>query len=162
MQISIDEREASARSYFTRGYNCCQSVLLAFKDVLDLPEEKAAALGSGFGGGFGRLREVCGAVSGMTFVAGAISPAADPLKHDERTANYALVQKMALKFKERNGSIICRELLGLRAQEKQSPEPQERTAAYYHTRPCEAMVGTAARIIAEELAAAVNCPAEKE
>ena len=162
MKISIEEREVAARGYFTRGYNCCQSVLLAFKDILELPEEKAAALGSGFGGGFGRLREVCGAVSGMTFLAGAMSPAANPDRREERTANYALVQKLAGRFKEMNGSIICRELLGLRAQEKQSPEPQERTAAYYHTRPCEAMVGTAARIIAEELAAAGNCPAEKE
>lgn len=152
MKINIEEREAAARGYFTEGYNCCQSVLLAFKDILGLPEEKAAALGSGFGGGFGRMREVCGAVSGMTFLAGAICPATDPQKHDERTANYALVQKLAGEFKERNGSIICRELLQLRAEEKRNPEPEKRTASYYHTRPCELMVGTAARIVAEELA----------
>ena len=151
--MNIDEREAAARAYFQKGYNCCQSVLLAFNDILGLTEEKAAALGSGFGGGFGRMREVCGAVSGMTFLAGAICPAANPEKHDERTANYALVQKMAGKFKERNGSIICRELLQLRADEKRSPEPEKRTSSYYHSRPCETMVGTAARIVAEELAA---------
>lgn len=151
--MNIDEREAAARAYFQKGYNCCQSVLLAFNDILGLTEEKAATLGSGFGGGFGRMREVCGAVSGMTFLAGAISPAANPEKHDERTANYALVQKMAGKFKERNGSIICRELLQLRAGEKRSPEPEKRTSSYYHSRPCETMVGTAARIVAEELAA---------
>ena len=151
--MNIDEREAAARAYFQKGYNCCQSVLLAFNDILGLTEEKAATLGSGFGGGFGRMREVCGAVSGMTFLAGAISPAANPEKHDERTANYALVQKMAGKFKERNGSIICRDLLQLRADEKRSPEPEKRTSSYYHSRPCETMVGTAARIVAEELAA---------
>lgn len=151
--MNIDEREAAARAYFQKGYNCCQSVLLAFNDILGLTEEKATTLGSGFGGGFGRMREVCGAVSGMTFLAGAISPAANPEKHDERTANYALVQKMAGKFKERNGSIICRELLRLRADEKRSPEPEKRTSSYYHSRPCETMVGTAARIVAEELAA---------
>lgn len=152
MTIDIDAREASARGYFQKGYNCCQSVLLAFTDILGLTEEQAATLGSGFGGGFGRMREVCGAVSGMTFLAGAISPATNPGKHDERTASYALVQKMAGKFKELNGSIICRELLQLRADEKRSPEPEKRTSSYYHTRPCEMMVGTAARIIAEELA----------
>lgn len=150
--IDISMRESAARGYFTKGYNCCQSVLLAFHDILGLSEEKAAELGSGFGGGFGRMREVCGAVSGMTFLAGSICPAVNPENHEERTANYALVQKMAGRFKEQNGSIICRELLQLRAEEKRSPEPEKRTSSYYHSRPCEMMVGAAARIVAEELA----------
>ncbi len=99
----------------------------------------------------GRLREVCGAFSAMTFVAGALSPAADPRIMSDRAENYALVQKFALEFRQRNGSIICRELLNLRAGQKESPVPSERTGAYYHSRPCEDMVGCAASILAQEL-----------
>jgi len=149
--ISIGEREAAARGYFKQGYNCCQSVLLAFQDIMGLPEETVAALGSGFGGGMGRMREVCGAVSAMVMLSGRISPASDPSNHSERSANYALVQKLAGEFKDENGSIICRELLQIRSEEKQSPEPSRRTPAYYHSRPCEDMVGAAARIFAKEL-----------
>lgn len=149
--MDIEEREARAREYFRQGYNCCQSVAMAFCDVLGLDEKKTAELTSGFGGGMGRLREVCGAVSGMTFVAGALCPAANPQAMSDRTRNYALVQKFAEEFRQRNGSIVCRELLGLRAAQKESPVPSERTGAYYHSRPCEDMVGCAASILAQEL-----------
>lgn len=149
--ISPEERDRMARAYFKDGYNCCQSVLLAFKDLIGLPEDRIAGLGSGFGGGMGRMREVCGAVTGMTFMAGVISPAADPHKMDERTSNYALVQQFASSFREENGSIICREILNIRATQKESPQPSERTKEYYTTRPCERMAGSAARIVAEYL-----------
>lgn len=140
-----------ARGYFKDGYNCCQSVLLAFRDVIGLPEEEIAALSSGFGGGMGRLREVCGAVSGMTFMAGVISPAANPSDAEGKKANYALVQDFAAKFSEENGSIICRELLQLRAGQKESPAPSTRDAQWYTSRPCERLVGCAARIVAQRL-----------
>lgn len=171
--MSSKEREELACKYFHDGYNCSQSVAMAFSDILGLEPVKVAELMSGFGGGFGRMREVCGAVSGMTFVTGALSPAADPSNKAERTANYALVQELAGKFKEENGSIVCRELLGLRAEHKggvgagggsgtemsqtagasgmESPVPSNRTAAYYHSRPCERMVASATRILAEKI-----------
>ena len=152
-QIVIDpsERERIARAYFRDGYNCCQSVLLAFKDIIGLPEETIATFGSGFGGGMGRLREVCGSVSGMTFMAGIISPATCPGNMDQRTANYALVQEFAAAFRDIHGSIVCREILQLRAGQKDSPRPEARTAEYYTKRPCERVIGDAARIIAEKM-----------
>lgn len=150
--ISPEEREAAARGFFREGYNCCQSVLLAFVDIIALPKETLAGLSSGFGGGMGRLREVCGAMSAMTFISGVICPASNPTDTGRKTENYALVQKFAAAFKEQNGSIVCRELLKIRAAEKQSPKPEDRTQSYYASRPCESIVGTAARIIAEELA----------
>ena len=103
------------------------------------------------------MREVCGSVSGMVFLSGLISPAADPSIKSGRTANYALVQEMAGRFKEINGSIVCKELLGLvpmgssEAAPKESPEPSDRTPEYYQKRPCEELVGISARIVGEKL-----------
>ena len=151
--MSIQERKELAESLFRQGYNCCQAVVLAFEDIAagkGITRAQLEALASGFGGGMGRMREVCGCVSGMTMLAGIISPA-DPKDHDARTANYALVQKFAAEFKEQNGSIVCRELLGLRAQQKESPEPSERTAHYYKSRPCAEMVACAAGIVAARI-----------
>jgi hypothetical protein len=105
----------------------------------------------------GRMREVCGSVSGMTLLAGLISPADNPSDKSGRTANYALVQEMAEKFKEINGSILCKELLGLVPMgsagnvQKESPEPSDRTAEYYKKRPCEELVGISARIVGEKI-----------
>lgn len=149
--ISIEERQAHAEELFENGYNCCQAVVLAFSDITGLDEDSLKAATSGFGGGFGRLREVCGAVSGMTFLAGFIEPATDPSDKTQRAANYALVQKFAERFRQERGSIVCRELLGIRLAEKESPVPSDRTPAYYHARPCTTNVGTAARIVAEYL-----------
>lgn len=98
------------------------------------------------------MREVCGAFSGCTMMAGFISPADDPSKMDSRKANYALVQEFAAAFRESNGgSIICRELLGLQTKAQESPAPSERTPEYYHKRPCSAIVEQAALIVAEKL-----------
>ena len=153
--IDPEERAERAAGLFLQGYNCCQSVALAFADLLPLDEESLKALTSGFGGGVGRLREVCGCVSGMTVLAGFISPAPAPSDTAARTANYALVQKFAAAFRESQGSIVCREILGIRAERKASPEgpkPSERTPQYYATRPCAASCAVAARIVAEHLA----------
>lgn len=149
--IDSEERSRLARAYFRDGYNCCQSVLLAFKDIIGLSEEETARLSSGFGGGMGRLREVCGAMSALTFLAGVIRPAVNPGNLSERTANYALVQKFAGAFREANGSIVCREILQLRADSKEPPAPSIRTEEWYTKRPCEKIIGNAARIAAEEL-----------
>lgn len=151
--VNEEERVAKARSFFRSGYNCAQSVALAYSDVIGLPEETVAALTSGFGGGFGRLREVCGCVSGMTFTAGALCHAKDPGDLAGRTAGYALVQQLASDFRELNGSIICRELLGLDSSVRESPAPSPRTGEYYRKRPCEELVGIAAGILARRLTA---------
>ena len=149
------ERGERAKVYFLDGYNCCQAVLLAFADILqanDLAsEELLKTVGSGFGGGFGRMREVCGAFSGCTVLAGFIRPATSP-GLDVRKDNYALVQEFAAAFRERNGgSIICGELLGLRERKPEGPAPSERTAAYYAKRPCPEIVCNAATIVAEKM-----------
>ena len=152
--LSPTSRQQSATNYFLQGFNCCQSVLLAFSDILKVNPETLKTIASGFGGGMGRLREVCGAFSGMVMMAGFISPAADPSIKEDRTKNYALVQQFAEKFKELNGgSIVCRELLGLaKNAAKESPVPSDRTAEYYKKRPCPIIIGNAAKIIAEYLA----------
>ena len=148
---SPEERSRMARAFFRDGYNCCQSVLLAFQDIIGLPAEEIARLSSGFGGGMGRLREVCGAMSAMTFMAGVISPAAKPGNIAERTANYALVQTFAEGFRTEFGSIVCRDILKIRAGQKESPTPSVRTEEWYTKRPCERIIGKAAEIIAQQL-----------
>lgn len=163
MEINIEERVSKARNLFKEGgYNCCQAVFLAYNDIFGIDDDTAAALSSGFGGGIGRLREVCGSVSGMVLLAGLISPAADPSAKADRTRNYALVQEVAGEFREINGSIVCKELLGLvpmgssSSAPKESPEPSDRTAEYYKKRPCEELVGISARIIGEKIAQMVK------
>ena len=156
--INIEERVEKARRLFKEGgYNCCQAVVLAYNDLFGIDDTLAASLSSGFGGGMGRMREVCGSVSGMVFLAGLIKPASDPNDKAARTANYALVQEVAGEFKALNGSIVCRELLGLvpmgssATVRQESPEPSDRTAEYYKKRPCEELVGISARIIGEKI-----------
>lgn len=116
-----EERSRRAEENFRKGYNCCQAVLLAFADILEAnslaSKELLVALGSGFGGGMGRLREVCGSFSAAVAMAGFILPACNPGNLEERKDNYALVQEFALSFKQMNGgSIVCKELLGLAKQ----------------------------------------------
>lgn len=156
--FDLEERVEKAKRLFKEdGYNCCQAVVLAYNDIFGLDDKTAASVASGFGGGMGRMREVCGSVSGMTLLAGLISPADNPNDKSGRTANYALVQEMAEKFKEINGSILCKELLGLVPTgsagnvQKESPEPSDRTAEYYKKRPCEELVGISARIVGEKI-----------
>ena len=149
------ERGERARDFFLQGYNCCQAVLLAFSDILEAEGLASEALlktiGSGFGGGFARMREVCGSFSACTIMAGFISPATTPGK-EERKPNYALVQEMAAGFRERNGgSIVCGELLGLRERKPEGPVPSERTEEFYKKRPCPEIIRNAATIVAEKM-----------
>ncbi len=142
-----------AENLFAEGYNCSQAVLLAFADECGLPNDVAARLTSSFGGGMGRLREVCGAVSGMFMVAGLCQGYDDPKAKTEKAAHYAKIQSLAADFAAENGSIICRELLGLHQSGASVPIPEARTEAYYKKRPCKALVGDAARIVATALLA---------
>ena len=154
MMINVDERVERARGYFLEGYNCAQAVVMAFDDIMNMGVNALARLAAPFGGGMGRMREVCGTVSGMAFVAGAIAPSADPKNLEERKNNYALVQAFADKFRMENGDIVCRRLLGLEpmVERSETAMPSERTAEYYKKRPCVEYVACAARIVAEHLA----------
>ncbi|MBQ7836350.1 MAG: C_GCAxxG_C_C family protein [Clostridia bacterium] len=137
--------EEKARAYFKNGYNCAQAVFMAFSDVTGMDTDTAAKLSSSFGGGMGRLREVCGAVSGCFMVLGAVMGYSDPKDTDAKKKHYEIIQEAAQLFREENGSIICRELLGL-GQGPSEPTPEARTAEYYKRRPCEEYVAISARI----------------
>lgn len=155
MKVCVEERVERARGYFLEGYNCAQAVVMAFDDVMGMDVSELARLAAPFGGGMGRMREVCGTVSGMAMVAGAIEPSTDPKNMSQRQANYALVQSFANSFRQENGDIVCRRLLGLEpmVERAETPMPSERTSEYYKKRPCVEYVGCAARIVAETLAA---------
>lgn len=136
-----------AYNLFKSGLTCAQAVLVAFEEETGLPRETALAISSSFGGGMGRLREVCGTVSGMLMVAGLLY--GNKLTKAE---NYALVQELAGEFREINGSIVCRELLGLKTKGPDSPIPEPRTEEYYKKRPCPELVRIAADIMERKIA----------
>ncbi len=147
----MSEKANRARELFLQGYNCAQSVAGAFAEDMQLPLDTVTRMVSGFGGGFGRLREVCGAVSGMTFAASVLRGYCDPKAAQEKTQVYAMIQTLAGRFREQNGTIICRELLHLEAPEG-TPVAEKRTAEYYHRRPCPELVACAAEILEDYLA----------
>ena len=138
-------REEQAVENFCSGCNCAQAVFLAFAGDLGMDRDAAACLASPFGGGMGRLREVCGAVSGMLMAVGALYGYDQSEDEAAKAALYALVQDLAGQFREEFGTIICRELLGREGPE--SPTPEARTPDYYASRPCSRFVGAAARIL---------------
>ena len=143
------DHSVRAGELFLAGYNCSQSVVVAFCDVTGLSEAFAAKLSSSFGGGMGRMREVCGAVSGMLTVAGLLYGYSTPGDDAAKRAHYTLVQALAGQFREEQGSIICREIL---KNPPSDPNPTPRTAEFYKTRPCARMVMTAARLLDEYIA----------
>ena len=142
----MDSHKEAARAYFLEGYNCAQSVVLAFHKELGIEKETAARLASSFGGGMGRLREVCSAVSGMLLTAGLLYGYSDPKDTTGKREQYERVQRLAHEFSDRNGSIVCRELLGL-GHHADSPAPSARTPEYYKKRPCADLVADAADIM---------------
>lgn len=149
MNKTISKEEIASQN-FKNGYNCAQAVLLAFHDEIGLDENTVLKLASSFGGGMGRLREVCGAVSAMFIIAGLLkgytSNSDDILKH----RHYQLIQDLAGKFKSEFGSVICRDLLGDDIADTSS-KPQKRTQEYYQARPCEKFIKSAANIVEEIL-----------
>ena len=132
-----------AAELFLEGYNCAQAVAVAFCDVTGLDEKTTAKMVSAYGGGMGRLREVCGAVSGMFFILGYLYGYNTP-DDGEKKRLYCQVQELAEKFRAQNGSIVCRELLD---NPPTDPNPSPRTAEYYAKRPCVRMVMTAAQLM---------------
>lgn len=134
-----------AGELFLTGSNCSQAVLLAFNDLTGLDDKTALRISSPFGGGIGRMREVCGAVSGMYMVLGLLYGYEEPGEKDaNKKALYKDVQALAEKFRSECGSILCREIL---KNPPSDPNPSPRTAEFYKQRPCARMVMTAARIL---------------
>lgn len=139
-------RKEKAMQCFLDGYNCSQCMILAFEDILDTDIKLALKIASPFGGGMGRLREVCGSVSGMFMVLGYILGYNEPDDYEGKKVLYAHIQELAHRYEEANGSIICRDLLGL-TEKRQDSTPEPRTDAYYKNRPCAEKIGSAAEIL---------------
>ena len=150
MERTYGVRGQRAKDLFLEGYNCAQATVLAYEDFFEESPETLAQLVSAFGGGMGRLREVCGSVSGMFFVLSKVYGYADPKEKDGKMDLYARVQELATRFKERNGSIVCRELLGL-SEKISVPVPEARTPEYYKKRPCPDIIADAADVLEEYL-----------
>lgn len=148
MEIDIEKSAYAqkAMELFKEGFNCSQSVFLAFEDKYQMDRKTALMLSSSFGGGMGRLREVCGAVSGMFMVAGVLYGYDDPKDYEAKKVHYERIQQLAKEYELRNGSIVCRQLLGL-GEGKDAPTPEKRTEEYYKKRPCAELVGMAAAIM---------------
>ena len=145
----MSEKSEKAKELFKSGYNCSQAVLGVFCEELGLNFDTAMKLASSFGGGMGRMREVCGTVSGM-FMAAGLAFAASSNSAAEKGEHYKRIQELAKRFKDKNGSIICKELLqGIES--STSPSPSERTETYYKKRPCAELVSDSVEIFEEYL-----------
>ena len=145
-----ESRVEYALSLFKSGYNCAQSVFAAYADLLGMDTETALRMSSAMGGGIGRMREVCGTVSAMAMLAGLKEGNADPEDEEAKEHIYALVRRMSALFKEQQGTIICRELLGIEGMEE-SAKPSIRTPEFYASRPCGRIIACAAEIIEDVL-----------
>ena len=145
-----ESRVEYALSLFKSGYNCAQSVFAAYADLLGMDTETALKMSSAMGGGIGRMREVCGTVSAMAMLAGLKEGNADPENEEAKEHIYALVRRMSALFKEQQGTIICRELLGIEGMEE-SAKPSIRTPEFYASRPCGRIIACAAEIIEDVL-----------
>lgn len=141
----MSERIEKAKALFREGFNCSQAVVAAYADLYGYTPEQALRMSAAFGGGIGRMRMTCGAACGLFMLAGLEKGAVEGSNSQAKADTYTTVQELAAEFKRRNGSLICAELLGLKAPEG-SPIPAERTPAYYAKRPCIDMVQEAARI----------------
>ncbi len=147
----MSERGDRAKELFLSGYNCTQAVIGAYTDVLDMDMETAMRFSEGLGAGMGRMRLVCGSVSAMSLMAGALLSSGQPGDLDGRAKVYERVQQMAGEFEKQNGSIICRELLAGLIPKEEGTRPQERTAEYYRKRPCPDCAKQCAEIIEQFL-----------
>lgn len=146
----IEQKRENAVRFFENGYNCAQSVLLAYAGRYGIDELTAMKMASSFGGGMGRMREVCGAVTGMLMVLGLEYPFTDTTDRQSKNRNYQVVQECMNEFKTNTGSFICADLLNLK-REAQKPESSERDQAFYRSRPCAGCVALAANIIGRKI-----------
>ena len=144
----MTERQKKAEELFREGFNCAQSALLAFEDLIDIDRDTLLKMSSSFGGGFGRMREVCGAVSGICMAAGLLFGYCEAKDYEAKKKHYALIQKLMGEFKEKNGYYVCRELLGTA---ESGGAPEARTPEYYKKRSCPELVVSAVGILEKEL-----------
>lgn len=143
-----EDRVEKAVALFHEGYNCAQSVVAAYADLYGIDTETALKMSASFGGGMGRMRQVCGAVSGMFMINGLDNGQTDPSDKEAKQRNYAKVQELAAAFRSENGSILCGELLaGTCRKVSDDPQPSERTPEYYRKRPCAEYVRCCAQLI---------------
>ena len=154
-KLAVSEKSEAAKAYFRQGYNCCQSVILAFSDIITdktgMSKEAMLNMSATFGGGIGGMREVCGTVSALAMIIGLLSPSKNPDNppdREEKAQKYTLVKELSNKFRDENGSIVCRDLLMMRVQQKidQKSSEEQQTP---RIRSCEDYVGNSAKIIAE-------------
>ena len=150
----LSARVEQAVDNFMQGYGCCQSVVAAFADLYGLDDTMAKRIAAGFGGGVGRMRMMCGAVSALVILVGLDCGQTEGSDREGKSACYRVVQQLLERSRQQNGSIICAELLGLNGYERahSSYVASERTAEYYKKRPCAAMVESASRLFAQYLA----------
>ena len=139
-------REELAIDYFYKGYNCTQAIVLAFKDLIDIDENKLLKIASPFGGGMSRLREVCGAFSGIVIVAGYLFGYDDNDTGAKKNELYSRIQELAKEFEKENGSLTCRKLLN-KDVVHDNPISEKRTPDFYKNRPCPKIIGSAAKIL---------------
>lgn len=136
---------------FKQGYNCSQAVFVAFLDEFNMDEETALKVSAGLGGGVGRLREVCGCVSGAAMIVGMLHGATVGADQDSKKETYRIIQQLAEEFKNQQGSVVCRDILKIRADQKESYVPDERTDEYYKKRPCVRTIECMAKIIDKQI-----------
>ncbi len=146
-----EERISHAAELFMAGYNCAQSVFAAFADLYGLTRTQALLVSASFGAGIGRMRETCGTASAIYMLAGLETGTIIGADREGKSANYAVVQELAARFREKHKTTVCRELLGLRKNAPTPPVADPRTAEYYKKRPCVRMVESAATIYAQFL-----------
>ncbi len=144
------DRATKAEELFKSGFNCAQSVIGAVCEDLGLDFDTAVRFSEGFGGGIGRMRLTCGAVSAMVMAVGMLLSSGEA-DEDTRAKVYAKTKELADKFKAQNGTIVCAELLGLEKPKEYNASPDARTDEYYKTRPCVELVKDCVRIIENEL-----------
>ena len=145
----MTNRQMRAIELFMEGYNCAQAVAMSFADVMGMEEKYCARLSSSFGGGMGRMREVCGAVSGMFMVAGVLYGYEGPEEGEVKKDHYERIQQLAEQFRQKAGSIICRDIL---KNPPSDPAPSPRTQEYYAERPCARMVALAVQCMEQYIA----------
>lgn len=150
-----------AEENFRKGLNCAQSVFLAFSDLTSLDGKTALKIAAPLGGGVGRLREICGALSASALVLGLLFYDADHPNDQEKSALYAREQELASRFRVKCGSVVCRELLA-GVETTEGAQAEERTEDYYRRRPCPHICRAAAAVLEEYLREQGVLPAASE
>lgn len=141
--MNNSDRVERATELFQQGYNCSQAVFCAYSDIFGFDFETSLKISSGFGGGFGRMREVCGAFCAVTLLAGLKEENADP---NDKAKIYENIRNLADEFRKKTGSLICKDLLNVNSA-PESHIPEKRTEQYYSKRPCPFIVKNAAEIV---------------